>query len=106
MLGRPKTAEQYVDLVDQALFEIEDLRAAAEYDMDSMGAATEFLEELERDVRRLRASMADGSYLFGKDNLPFFNIIRHQDERILPFRQLLLKINETHIKGLDVDEDG
>jgi hypothetical protein len=29
MLGRPKTPEEYVDLVDQAIFEIEDLRLAA-----------------------------------------------------------------------------
>ncbi|VAW77093.1 hypothetical protein MNBD_GAMMA15-1073 [hydrothermal vent metagenome] len=103
MLGRPKTAEEYVDLVDQALFEIEDLRAAAEYDMESMGAATDFLSELERDVRTLRDSMADGSYLFGKEDLRFVNVVARQDERILPFKQLLLKINETHRKGLEVD---
>jgi hypothetical protein len=103
MLGRPKTPEQYVDLVDQAIFEIEDLRLAAEYDMDSMGAATEFLSELERDVRTLRQSMADGSYRFGKQDLPYVKVVEHQDERILPFKQLLLKINETHIQGLDVD---
>jgi hypothetical protein len=105
MLGRPKTPEEYVDLVDQALFEIEDLRQAAEYDMDSMGDATEFLDQLERDVRKLRESMADGSYLFGKENLSYVKVVEHQDERILPFKMLLLKINETHIKGLDV-EDG
>ena len=105
MLGRPKTPEQYVDLVDQAIFEIEDLRMAAEYDMDSMGAATEFLSELERDMRELRDSMADGSYRFGKEDLPYVKVVEHQDERILPFKQLLLKINETHINGLDVDED-
>jgi hypothetical protein len=105
MLGRPKTPEEYVDLVDQALFEIEDLRLAAEYDMDSMGAATEFLEALERDVRRLRTSMADGSYRFGKENLPYFKVIEHQDERLLPFKMLLLKINETHVNGLDVEGD-
>lgn len=104
MLGRPKTAEAYVDLVDQALFEIEDLRAAAEYDTDSMGAATEFLEELERDVRALRRSMADGSYRFGRTDLPFVKAVEHQSERILPFKQLLLKINETHVNGLDVDD--
>ncbi|MGD2076608.1 MAG: general secretion pathway protein GspF [Gammaproteobacteria bacterium] len=104
MLGRPKTPEQYVDLVDQAIFEIEELRLAAEYDMESMGAATEFLSELEQDVRALRASMADGSYRFGRENLPFVKVVESQDERILPFKQLLLKINETHIRGLDVDE--
>ena len=90
--------------MDQALFEIEDLRLAAEYDIDSMGAATDFLSDLEHDVRKLRQSMADGSYRFGKENLPFVKVVEHQDERILPFKQLLLKINETHIKGLDVDE--
>ena len=105
MLGRPKTPEQYVDLVDQAIFEIEDLRMAAEYDMDSMGAATEFLSELERDMRELRDSMADGSYRFGKEDLPYVKVVEQQDERILPFKQLLLKINETHINGLEVDED-
>jgi len=105
MLGRPKTPEQYVDLVDQAIFEIEDLRMAAEYDMDSMGAANEFLSELERDMRKLRDSMADGSYRFGKDNLPYVRVIENEDERILPFKQLLLKINETHIKGLEIEED-
>ena len=103
MLGRPKTAEEYVDLVDQALFEIEDLRMAAEYDMDSMGAAMDFLTDLERDVRKLRDSMADGSYMFGKENLPFYKLAEQQEERILPFRQLLLKINETHINGLDAE---
>ena len=72
--------------------------------MDSMGAANEFLEELERDVRKLRESMADGSYRFGKNNLPFVKVVEMQDERILPFKSLLLKINETHIKGLEVDE--
>jgi hypothetical protein len=102
MLGRPKTPEEYVDLVDQALFEIEDLRLSAEYDMDSMGSATEFLEQLEREVGKLRQSMADGSYQFGKENLPYVRVVELQDERILPFKMLLLKINETHIKGLDV----
>ena len=104
MLGRPKTPEEYVDLVDQALFEIEDLRMAAEYDMDSMGDATEFLDQLERDVRKLRESMANGNYQFGKENLPYVKVVEKQDERILPFKLLLLKINETHIKGLDVDD--
>lgn len=105
MLGRPKTPEEYVDLVEQALFEIEDLRAAAEYDIESMGAATEFLQDLEDDVRALRQSMADGSYTFGKENLRFMRVAEHQDERILPFKQLLMKINETHVKGLDAGGD-
>jgi len=30
-------------------------------------------------------------------------VVEPREERSLPFKQLLLKINETHIKGLDVD---
>jgi hypothetical protein len=32
-------------------------------------------------------------------------VVEPQDERVLPFKQLLLKINETHIHGLDVEDD-
>jgi len=105
MVGRPKTPEQYVDLIDQALFEIAELRMAAEYDMDSMGSANEFLGELEQDVRKLRQSMTDGSYFFNKEDLPFVRVVERQDERILPFKPLLLKINETHTLGLEVDAE-
>ena len=91
-----------MQMVDPALFEIEDLRLSADYDMVSLGCATEFLEQLEREVGKLRESMADGSYQFGNENLPYVRVVEQQDERILPFIMLLLIIHETHIKGLDV----
>lgn len=103
MIKRPKTAEEYVNLVDQALDELDELRFAAEYDMDSMGPMP-FLEPLEEMVRDLRQSMRDGSYRFDNEDLPFMNIVRETSDRKLPFKFLLQMINETHRKGLDVDE--
>lgn len=47
---KPKTAEQYVELVDQAIFEVEEVRLVAEYDMDSMGAALDFIDDLEKGL--------------------------------------------------------
>ena len=105
MDSRPKTPEEYVSLVDQALFEIEDLRMAMEYDMDSLGGAGEFLDLLEREVKTLRAAMADGSYRFGKEDLPFMKLVESQDERLLPFKYLFATINRTHKQGLNVDEN-
>jgi hypothetical protein len=103
--GRPETAEEYVYLVDQLLFELEELRVAAEYDMDSLGAANEFLDDLEGQVRELRAAMADGSYRFGKDDLPFMKMVEAQNDLILPFKQIFRVVNKTHREGLAVDED-
>ena len=105
MIKRPKTAEQYVDLIDQAIFEIEELRLASEYDTDGMGGASSFMDELEQEIRALRRSMVDGEYAFGKEDLPYMGIVDKADERLLPFKYLLRMINETHTKGLDVDED-
>lgn len=102
---RPKTAQEYVDLVEQALFEIEELRMAAEYDMESLGAAMKFVDELEHEVRALRAAMADGSYQFGRHDLPFMALVDKQSHHALPFKYLFKVINETHKHGLDVESD-
>ena len=105
MDSRPKTPEEYVSLVDQALYEIEDLRMAMEYDMDSMGGAGDFLDLLEQQVKAMRTSMADGSYRFGKEDLPFMKLVESQDERLLPFKYLFATLNRTHKQGLNVDEN-
>lgn len=103
-IPRAKTVEQYVDLVDQALFETEELRMAAEYDMESMGASRKFVDELEASVRELRASMSDGSYQFQNRDLPFMEIVERESDAHLPFKYLLRMINETHRQGLDVED--
>ncbi len=102
---RPQTAAEYVDLVDQAIFELEELRMAAEYDMESLGKAMDYVDDLEKQMRALRASMADGSYKFGREDLPFMDIVRKYDDDVLPFRFLFQMINDTHKLGLDVGED-
>lgn len=101
---RPHTAQAYVDLVEQAIFEVEELRLASEYDMESMGESNRFLDELEQGVRALRQSMADGSYQFGRQDLPFMALVERQSDHALPFKYLFKVINETHKLGLDVDE--
>ena len=104
-MERAKTVEQYVYYVDQLLDELIDLRQSAEYDMDSMGAAMNFLGVLEQQVRDLRNSMADGSYVFADENLPFMELVKNTDDRLLPFKHLFRMVNATHTQGLDVDED-
>jgi len=104
MIKRPKTADAYVNLIDQAIDEIEELRFAIEYDAESMGSLP-FLEPLEAMVKDLRQSMVDGEYRFEDEDLPFVNIVDSAPDRQLPFKFLLRMINETHRKGLGIDED-
>ena len=104
-MERAKTVEQYVGFVDEILYELYELRLAMEYDMDSMGGAMNFLEVLESQVKELRNSMADGTYVFGDENLPFMDLVKNVDDRLLPFKHLFLMVNATHIEGLDIDDD-
>lgn len=100
---RPKTPKEYVDLVDQAIIEVDELRACFEYEMEDTGSHMAYLEPLEQHLRRLRASMADGSYEFGSEDLPFMELAdKHKAQ--LPFANLLAMINYTHRNGLEVEE--
>ena len=104
-MQRPRTPEEYVELVRQSLFETEELRQAAEYDTDEMAAALGFLDALEAELRQLYASMEDGSYDFADADLPFMAIVEKQNERVLPFKRMLRLINLTHRQGLDSGEE-
>ena len=57
------------------------------------------------DYEELRNSMADGTYVFGDENLPFMDLVKNVDDRLLPFKHLFLMVNATHIEGLDIDDD-
>lgn len=98
---RAHSAEEYVGLVDQVIFDLEELRASTDYDMEAIDTNTAWLGLLLDELRELRASMADGSYLFGRNDLPFMRIVKRHSERELPFIRLLYQINETHTQGLD-----
>ncbi|SCZ56374.1 hypothetical protein [Thiohalomonas denitrificans] len=100
---QPKTAEEYVRLVEQALIEIDELRACFEFDMEDAGGQLGYLEPLEQGLKELRASMADGSYHFENRDLAFMEIANKYKSQ-LPFAHLLAVINHTHRNGLAVDE--
>jgi len=104
-MQRPRTPEEYVELVRQSLLETEELRQAAEYDTDEMAAALGFLDPLEAELRKLYDSMKDGSYDFADTDLPLMAIVDKQNERVLPFKRMLRLINLTHRQGLDAGDE-
>lgn len=101
---KPKTAEQYVKLVDQAIIEIEEFISCLEFDMEDPGDQLRVLNPMLESVRDMRRSMSDGSYEFANQDLPFMEIANKLASQI-PFSQLLVVINNTHRNGLDIESN-
>lgn len=101
MMKRPATVEEYVALIKDALYEVDEMRAAIEFDEEYMTDAGAYINELDRTLNDLIQSMTDGSYCWRTGDLPFMDYVRDLDERVLPFRSLLIRINDTHKNGLE-----
>ena len=106
-LQRARTAKEYADWVGQARFEVADLRECLLYDMEEIGETGRFpafLETLEQGIQSVFDAMQNGEYAFGRENLPFMEVVEMHAYQI-PFAILLRQINETHRRGLDVAEE-
>ncbi len=96
---RARSPEEFVELVDQALLEVDDLRDVLSFDEEHMSGAGSFLDQMDRGLRDLKSALNDGRYRHRDEDLPFMAAIQ-EAEALIPFRHLLLRINATHRKGL------
>jgi hypothetical protein len=99
---RARSSEEYVNMIEQALDDVWDLHQSIEFDDDFMADAREFIGPLENSLKDLYQSMKDGNYEFATGDLPFMEIVEKYHDAQLPFKFLLKRINETHVKGLEV----
>jgi len=101
-LRRAQGIDEYVEWVRQAVFEVGDLRECLEFELEDLARFPAFLDPLEDGIKALFQSMQDGTYSFGREDLPFMDLASRYAEEI-PFHTLLKQINETHRRGLDVE---
>ena len=101
---RARSTDEYVQLIEQAIDEVFDLRQSVEYDEDYMSDARGFIDELEQILKALYQSMKDGSYEFATGDLPYVALLAKYHEAMVPFKFLLKRINETHLKGLEISK--
>jgi hypothetical protein len=104
-LRRARSVDEYVEWVRQAVFEVGDLRECLEYELEDLSRFPAFLDPLEESVKAIYQSMKDGTYHFGREDLPYMDLLSRYSEEI-PFVSLLKQINETHRKGIDVEGVG
>lgn len=103
LIKAPKTVDEYIDLVHQAVYEVDELRAVVEEDEERKGMILPWVEAMDNELRPLYDSMLDGTYQFDPNgpDLPFMEIVKRFGASI-PFKPLLSIINQTHRMGLDV----
>jgi len=104
-MKRARSVDEYVALLKEAIYEVEEMRAAIDYDEEYMGEARTFITELEQSLKDVFESMKDGSYCWRTGDLEFMSMIDQVDDRLLPFRSLLIRINDTHKNGLEPEEE-
>lgn len=100
-LRRAKSAQEYIEWVKQAVFEVQDLRECLEYELEDMSKFPAFLDPLQESINGVYQAMTSGTYHFGREDLSFMGILSHYSGEI-PFHTLLKQINETHRRGLEV----
>lgn len=101
---RAHSTEEYVDMIKQAIDETFDLRQAIEFDEEFMAEARTLVDALESELKAIYDSMKDGSYEFATGDFDFIAEMKKYHESMVPFRYLLKRINETHNKGLELQD--
>ena len=101
---KPKTIDEYLDIVDQAIFEIDELLMCAEdvgemdYQLTEMARVYEHLAKILKD---LHINIKDGKHQFAdSSDLAFMSIV-NQARNAIPFADLLELLNDTHRSGIE-----
>lgn len=98
----PKTWDEYLDLVHQAVYEVDELKACLveEDELEDAALYNQFLGPLDNELRKLFDAMTSGKYQYpAAEDLSFMPLVQKYG-RFIPFRGLLETINKTHRDGL------
>jgi hypothetical protein len=96
----PKTYDEYVDLVHQAVYEVDEMRASIDYDPENAERWSGMLDQLDGVLRKLYDDMISDKYEFPTDkDLMYMQHLNRWGKEI-PFKQLLVVINQAHKNGL------
>jgi len=95
--------EEYLDLVDQVLFEVDEMIVCADDEDEVDPWFTEIrskLEEVAQALRTLHTEVKSGTHAFGDgQDLPFMPLVRELKDR-LPINPLFEALNRFHKSGI------
>jgi hypothetical protein len=99
----PRNQDEYLDLVDQAIFEIEDVLMCAQDEGDpddsEFSDILPVYERLSRELKKLHADVLQGKEVIGRgEDLPFMPLATQWKDRI-PSYEVLVALNHSHKTG-------
>jgi hypothetical protein len=102
---RARNCDELIEIINQALDEVEDMRAAIEYDEEYRGESSIIVEPTANGLSSLLSAINNDEYQLGEgDWLRFLDGLRDIDHRAIPFWPLLRLIIETHEKGYQPED--
>ena len=106
-MNTPRTQDEFLDLVDQAIFEFEDIRMCAEDEGDpedqEFSDILPVYEHLSKELKQLHANVLQAKHAIGQgEDLPFMMLAAKWQERI-PFYDLLTSINYSYKTGFPAE---
>lgn len=101
---KPRNVDEYIDLVQQAIFEIDELLACAEDEGDGESEFVRILPALQRIASGLKTIQADikaGTHVIARDEpLPFMPLVTDNRNRLpIAITGMLDALNLAHKKG-------
>ena len=103
---RARNLNELTEIINQALDEVEDLRAAIEYDEEFKGESSIIVDPAAAGLTRLLSAINNDNYQPGEgDWLHFLDALREIDHPALPFWPQLRLIIETHENGYQTEEE-
>lgn len=98
-MHQPKTMDELIDLVHQAVYEVDELRACIEDEPEEMERYMPFIDQLDVQLRKLFDDMTTRRYACpAQTDLDFMPLVQKWG-RDIPFKPLLLAINQAHRNG-------
>ncbi len=96
----PQTVAEFLDLVDQAIFEMDELAICAEEDLDDeMADLAQPFASISHRLRQLHQQVEQGKHQFADGNdLPFMPLVRTY-RHVIPIYQLFTLLNQAHRRG-------
>jgi hypothetical protein len=96
----PQTVAEFLNLVDEAIFEMDELAICAEEDLDDeMTDLVQPFRSISHELRRLHEQVKQGKHQFADGNdLPVMPLVRRY-RHVIPIYQLLDLLNQAHRQG-------
>lgn len=97
----PGTVAEFLDLLDQAIFETDELGVCAEEDLDDeLSDLSDMFAGISHSLRALKAQVEGGEHQFANDRDLVFMRLAHTYRHVIPFYPLFDALNRAHRNGL------